>query len=71
VIVLKLFYRYAFDFCVIGSLSKSWSGLDFRVQFLQLMPNTLVSLTNFVWATTTYGGRPLIKVFTKHYCLHW
>lgn len=43
----------------------------FKVQIHQLTPNVVVALSKFVWATTTIGGGPSAKVFTKHYCLHW
>jgi hypothetical protein len=35
------------------------------------MPNAMVALAKFMWASTTYGGEPLVEVFTKNYCLHW
>jgi hypothetical protein len=31
----------------------------------------VVALAKYVWATTSYGGQPSVKVFTKYYCLHW
>jgi hypothetical protein len=43
----------------------------FKVQIHQLTSNTMVALSNFLWATTTFGGGPSIDVFAKHYCLHW
>jgi hypothetical protein len=43
----------------------------FDVQVHQLMPNVVVALAKYVWATTSYGGQPLVEVFAKHYCLHW
>jgi hypothetical protein len=43
----------------------------FDVQVHQLTPNAVVALAKYVWATTSYGGQPSVKVFTKYYCLHW
>jgi hypothetical protein len=43
----------------------------FDVQVHQLTPNAVVALAKYVWATTSYGGQPLVEVFAKHYCLHW
>jgi hypothetical protein len=43
----------------------------FEVQVHQLMPNAMVALAKYVWATTSYGGQPSVEVFAKHYCLHW
>jgi hypothetical protein len=43
----------------------------FMVQVHQLTPNAMVALAKYVWATTSYGGRPSVEVFAKHYCLHW
>jgi hypothetical protein len=43
----------------------------FDVQVHQLTPNAVVALAKYVWATTSYGGQPSVKVFAKHYCLHW
>jgi hypothetical protein len=43
----------------------------FEVQVHQLTPNAVVALVKYVWATTSYGGRPSVEVFAKHYCLHW
>jgi hypothetical protein len=42
----------------------------FEVQVHQLTPNAVVALAKYVWATTSYGGRPSVEVFAKHYCLH-
>jgi hypothetical protein len=43
----------------------------FNVQVHQLTPNAVVALSKYVWATTSYGGQPLVEVFAKYYCLHW
>jgi hypothetical protein len=43
----------------------------FNVQVHQLTPNAVVALSKYVWATTSYGGQPSVKVFAKYYCLHW
>jgi hypothetical protein len=43
----------------------------FEVQVHQLTPNAVVALAKYVWAMTSYGGQPSVKVFVKHYCLHW
>jgi hypothetical protein len=43
----------------------------FNVQIHQLTPNAVVALSKYVWATTSYGGRPSVEVFAKYYCLHW
>jgi hypothetical protein len=43
----------------------------FNVQIHQLTPNAVVALSKYVWATTSYGGQPSVKVFMKYYCLHW
>jgi hypothetical protein len=43
----------------------------FNVQVHQLTPNVVVALSKYVWATTSYGGQPSVKVFAKYYCLHW
>jgi hypothetical protein len=43
----------------------------FNVQIHQLTPNAIVALSKYVWATTSYGGQPLVEVFAKYYCLHW
>jgi hypothetical protein len=43
----------------------------FEVQVHQLTPNVVVALAKYVWAVTSYGGRPSVEVFAKHYCLHW
>jgi hypothetical protein len=43
----------------------------FNVQIHQLTPNVVVALSKYVWATTSYGGRPSVEVFAKYYCLHW
>jgi hypothetical protein len=43
----------------------------FNVQVHQLTPNAMVALSKYVWATTSYGGQPLVEVFAKYYCLHW
>jgi hypothetical protein len=43
----------------------------FNVQIHQLTPNVVVALSKYVWATTSYGGQPSVKVFAKYYCLHW
>jgi hypothetical protein len=43
----------------------------FNVQVHQLTPNAVVALEKYVWATTSYGGQPSVKVFAKYYCLHW
>src|SRR5688572_31469963 len=43
----------------------------FNVQIHQLTPNAVVVLSKYVWATTSYGGQPLVEVFAKYYCLHW
>jgi hypothetical protein len=43
----------------------------FDVQVHQLTPNAVVALEKYVWATTSYGGQPSVKVFVKYYCLHW
>jgi hypothetical protein len=43
----------------------------FKVQVHQLTPNAVVALAKYVWATTSYGGQPLVEVFAKQYCLHW
>jgi hypothetical protein len=43
----------------------------FNVQIHQLTPNAVVALSKYVWATTSYGGQPLVEVFAKYYCLHW
>jgi hypothetical protein len=43
----------------------------FEVQVHQLTPNAVVALAKYVWATTSYGGRPSVEVFAKQYCLHW
>jgi hypothetical protein len=43
----------------------------FNVQIHQLTPNAVVALSKYVWATTSYGGQPSVKVFAKYYCLHW
>jgi hypothetical protein len=42
----------------------------FEVQVHQLTPNAVVALAKYVWATTSYGGRPSVEVFAKHYYLH-
>jgi hypothetical protein len=39
----------------------------FEVQVHQLMPNAVVALAKYVCATTSYGGRPSVEVFAKHY----
>jgi hypothetical protein len=43
----------------------------FEVQVHQLTPNAVVALAKYVWATTSYGGQPLVEVFAKQNCLHW
>jgi hypothetical protein len=43
----------------------------FELQVHQLTPNAVVALAKYVWATTSYGGRPFVEVFAKNYCLHW
>jgi hypothetical protein len=43
----------------------------FNVQIHQLTPNAVVALSKYVWAMTSYGGQPSVKVFEKYYCLHW
>jgi hypothetical protein len=43
----------------------------FEIQIYQLTPNTMVALAKFVWAVTSYGGEPSVKVFANNYCLHW
>jgi hypothetical protein len=43
----------------------------FNIHFHQLTPNAVVTLSKYVWATTSYGGQPSVEVFTKYYCLHW
>jgi hypothetical protein len=43
----------------------------FNVQVHQLTPNVVVALAKYVWATTSYGGKPSVEVFAKYYCLHW
>jgi hypothetical protein len=43
----------------------------FNVQIHQLTLNAVVALSKYVWATTSYGGQPSVKVFAKYYCLHW
>jgi hypothetical protein len=42
----------------------------FEIQIHQLAPNAMVVLAKFVWAVTSYVGKPSIEVFTKNYCLH-
>jgi hypothetical protein len=41
------------------------------VQVHQLTLNVMVALAKYVWAVTSYGGRPSVEVFAKNYCLHW
>jgi hypothetical protein len=43
----------------------------FEVQVHQLTPNAVVALAKYVWAVSSYGGQPSVKVFAKNYCLHW
>jgi hypothetical protein len=43
----------------------------FEVQVHQLTPNVVVALAKYVWAVTSYGGRPSVEVFAKYYCLLW
>lgn len=43
----------------------------FNIELHQLTPNTIDTLSMYVWAMTTYGGEPSIEVFAKHYCLHY
>jgi hypothetical protein len=31
----------------------------------------MVALAKCMWASTSYGGEPSVKVFAKNYCLHW
>jgi hypothetical protein len=53
----------------------------FEVQVHQLTPNAVVALAKYVWATTSYGGRPSVdigdeigdemRLEMRNYCLHW
>jgi hypothetical protein len=45
--------------------------VKFKVQIHRLTSNTMVALSKFVWATTTFGGGLSVEVFTKYYWLHW
>jgi hypothetical protein len=43
----------------------------FRVRLHQLMPNAIVQIRKFIWAVSSYGGRPTTDVFAMHYELHY
>lgn len=41
-----------------------------KVQIHQLTPHTMVALSKFVWASSTFNEGPSVEAFAKHYCLH-
>jgi hypothetical protein len=43
----------------------------FLVQLHQLTLNAIVQIDKFVWAITSYGGRPTTDIFAHHYELHY
>jgi hypothetical protein len=43
----------------------------FLVQLHHLTPNTIVQISKFIWAITSYGGHPNVDVFAQHYELHY
>jgi hypothetical protein len=43
----------------------------FWVQLHQLTTNAIVQINKFIWAVTSYGGRPNTEVFAHHYELHY
>jgi hypothetical protein len=45
--------------------------LKFQVQLHQLMPNVIVQLSKYFWATCNFGSVPEGNVFVKQYELHY
>jgi hypothetical protein len=45
--------------------------LKYQIYVHQLTLNTIVQLSKYVWAVTSFGGVPSAKGFTKRYKLHY
>jgi hypothetical protein len=45
--------------------------LKYQIQVHQLTPNTVVQLSKYVWAVTSFDGVPSAEGFTKRYELHY
>jgi hypothetical protein len=43
----------------------------FHVQLHHLTPNAIFTISKFIWAVTSCGGRPTANVFAQHYVLRY